>query len=230
MQQVQSTSIRNGNQLEQCIEECADRYGCLYSDIDKFLLQAYNFLFDDLLPSYDLNVYYLFTKADVVNSTVIHSKHETDYLLLGLFEDDQDGYFYLSGYFVEMKDGWVFDTKKSEMEANILEEEADNLFDILLVKGFRREELRINYYFCGFSAMSKDQVVRGTKHRFVLSQVLTGYDFCNELLGYPELFDDIEDTRYIGDQGANVTYFLTTILEDLELRQMVKDLLHEFEE
>ena len=37
MQQVQSTSIRNGNQLEQCIEECADRYGCLYSDIDKFL-------------------------------------------------------------------------------------------------------------------------------------------------------------------------------------------------
>ena len=114
---------------------------------------------------------------------------------------------------VEVKDGYVFDTKKSDGELASLKN-----ITAWLAQAFA---YRAQYFFCSFNQENKAAIVEGAKKRFSLKHVMTGRELC-EYIGID--YDELRRQRE-NDQAANRRYFLKQLLDIPEIRDEVISLL-----
>lgn len=115
---------------------------------------------------------------------------------------------------VEVKEGSVFDTKKSDGE----------LVSLKSITSWLAQEFpyTTQYYICSFNQENKEAIVAGTKGRFTINHVMTGREFC-EIVGID--YDRLREFRKL-DQNENLAYFLEHLLEIAEVRSMVMKLIN----
>ena len=114
---------------------------------------------------------------------------------------------------VEVKEGYVFDTKKADGE----------LASLRNITSWLAQEFayKTQYFLCSFNQDSKDVIVQGTKKRFSLDHVLTGRELCEKI---SVDYDAFRSVRKI-DQAENRRYFLSKLLEIPEIRAEIVELL-----
>jgi len=114
---------------------------------------------------------------------------------------------------VEVKEGYVFDTKKADGE----------LASLRNITSWLAQEFayRTHYYLCSFNQENKEAIVQGTKKRFTIDHVLTGRELC-VMIGID--YDTLRTQRKI-DQVENRGYFLSKLLAIPEIRAEIVDLL-----
>lgn len=158
MSDVQSTAIRNGNELEKLIE----RYSNPLTNNDTFNL------INEIKAGTIQNGTYLLSKNSYRGTTIAIPNHEPDYIVVRMNDVN------VKIVVVEMKDGDDFDTKKSNGELETL----------TACKDFIESNFAIStdYALCCFNQKSRLNIVRGLKNRFDEAHVMTGNEFC-ELVG-----------------------------------------------
>lgn len=158
MSDVQSTAIRNGNELEKLIEQ----YSNPLTNSDTCNL------INEIKSGTIKNGTYLLSKDSYRGTAIAIPNHEPDYIVV------QANDMNIKIVVVEMKDGDDFDTKKSNAELETLtacKDFVENNF-----------EISTNYALCCFNQTSRQNIVRGLKNRFDEVHVMTGNEFC-ELVG-----------------------------------------------
>lgn len=182
---IQSTAIRNGNELEQIIERNSNP---LTNDETTELI--------DSIRNEDMpwNHIYLLSKNSYRGTELAIPNHEPDYIVI----KSNDGN--LTAIVIEMKDGDDFDTKKSNGELETLISSRD----------FITKQLGIetSYSICCFNQTLRKNIVRGLKHRFDEEHVMTGFEFC-QLIGidYSKIVTERES-----DAADNVTELAARLL------------------
>jgi len=116
---------------------------------------------------------------------------------------------------IEVKDGYVFDTKKSD----------GKLASLKKITAWLAQEFayRAQYFFCSFNQENKAAIVEGAKKRFSIENVMTGRELC-EYIGID--YDKLRRQRE-NDQTANRRYFLKQLLNIPEIRDEVNSLLEQ---
>jgi hypothetical protein len=115
---------------------------------------------------------------------------------------------------VEIKEGYVFDTKKADGELASLK----NITSWLA----QEYAYKTQYFLCSFNQADKEAIVHGTKKRFSVDHVLTGRELC-EIIGID--YDDLRERR-AKDQRENRHYFLNELLAIPEIRDEIIELLN----
>jgi hypothetical protein len=116
---------------------------------------------------------------------------------------------------VEVKEGYVFDTKKADGE----------LASLRNITSWLAQEFPYSarFFFCSFNQDNKEEIVRGAKRRFSIGHVMTGRELCEKIgISYDELC-----ARREHDQAANRRYFLSELLSIPEIRDEILSLLHD---
>ena len=167
MSDVQSTAIRNGNELEKLIE----RYSNPLTNSDTCNL------INEIKSGTIQNGTYLLSKNSYRGTAIAIPNHEPDYIVVQANDTN------IKIVFVEMKDGDDFDTKKSNAELETLTACKD-----FIENNF---EISTDYALCCFNQTSRQNIVRGLKNRFDEEHVMTGNEFC-ELVGieYETILND----------------------------------------
>lgn len=167
MSDVQSTAIRNGNELEKLIE----RYSNPLTNSDTCNL------INEIKSGTIQNGTYLLSKDSYRGMAIAIPNHEPDYIVVRANDTN------IEIVVVEMKDGDDFDTKKSNAELETL----------TACKDFIESNFAIStdYALCCFNQKSSQNIVRGLKNRFDEAHVMTGNEFC-ELVGieYETILND----------------------------------------
>ena len=158
MSDVQSTAIRNGNELEKLIE----RYSNPLTNSDTFNL------INEIKSKTIQDGTYLLSKDSYRGTAIAIPNHEPDYIVV------QANDMNIKIVVVEMKDGDDFDTKKSNGELETLTTCKDFIENHF--------EISTDYALCCFNQKSRQNIVRGLKNRFDEAHVMTGNEFC-ELVG-----------------------------------------------
>lgn len=192
---VQSTVISSGNELEKCISSQVAKI----DNLDVFLQQQ----------SMGEGVY-LATKKQVkeCESFSEAKNHEPDLLIFKKKDN------YQSCYVIELKDGHIFDTKKSEAEASRL--------DTFIEKVGHRIPYTIKGYICCFNQINKEIIRKGLKDKFPLEKIMTGQELC-DLLNIN--YNNIVKTRE-QNQSRNVTYFLLELIKVQNVKEELEKLLN----
>ena len=146
------------------------------------------------------------------SSTIDFSGSEPDFMVFKRHNNKQHCYI------VEVKDGHTFDTKKARAEhASIHSFSSRNVQNIPYI---------VSSYFCAFNQNDKEAIHKGFKKKINLNECLTGREFC-ELLEID--YDEIVKNRNI-DQEENFMYFLRSLLEIAEVKEVISKLLHNNEQ
>lgn len=118
---------------------------------------------------------------------------------------------------VEVKEGYVFDTKKSDGE----------LASLKKITSWLAQEYayRTQYFICSFNQDDKEEIVRGTKKRFTIDHAMTGRELCG-LLGVD--YDVLREARRV-NQTANRHYFFTELLAIPEIRAEISEIIQQFD-
>ena len=158
MSDIQSTAIRNGNELEKLIE----RYSNPLTNSDTCNL------INEIKSGTIQNGTYLLSKDSYRGTAIAIPNHEPDYIIVRANDTNT------KIAVIEMKDGDDFDTKKSNAELETL----------TACKDFIENNFAISadYALCCFNQTSHQNIVRGLKNRFDEAHVMTGNEFC-ELVG-----------------------------------------------
>lgn len=154
MSDVQSTAIRNGNELEKLIE----RYSNPLTNSDTCNL------INEIKLGTIQNGTYLLSKDSYRGTAIAIPNHEPDYIVVRANDTNT------KIVVIEMKDGDDFDTKKSNAELETLTACKD-----FIENNF---EISTDYALCCFNQKSRQNIVRGLKHRFDEAHVMTGNEFC----------------------------------------------------
>ena len=154
MSDVQSTAIRNGNELEKLIE----RYSNPLTNSDTCNL------INEIKSGTIQNGTYLLSKDSYRGTAIAIPNHEPDYIVVRANDTS------IKIVVVEMKDGDDFDTKKSNAELETLTACKD-----FIENNF---EISTDYALCCFNQKSRQNIVRGLKNRFDEAHVMTGNEFC----------------------------------------------------
>lgn len=167
MSDIQSTAIRNGNELEKLIE----RYSNPLTNND-----ACN-LINEIESGTIQDGTYLLSKDSYRGTAIAIPNHEPDYIVVQVNDAN------VKIVVVEMKDGDDFDTKKSNAELETL-----TACKYFIENNF---EISTDYALCCFNQKSRLNIVRGLKNRFDEEHVMTGNEFC-ELVGieYETILND----------------------------------------
>ncbi len=114
---------------------------------------------------------------------------------------------------VEVKEGYVFDTKKADGE----------LASLKNITSWLAQEFayRAQYFLCSFNQEDKEEIVQGSKKRFSANHVLTGRELCI-IIGVD--YDELCEKR-AKDQQENRQYFLSGLLAIPEVREEIIELL-----
>lgn len=114
---------------------------------------------------------------------------------------------------VEIKEGFIFDTKKADGELSSLKS----------ITSWLAQEFayRTSYFLCSFNQENKEAIVAGAKKRFDINHVLTGRELC-QIIGIN--FEALKQKRQ-ADQAGNRTYFLNGLLAIPEIRAEIIALL-----
>lgn len=190
---VHSGSIQAGNKLEGIIIERVEAI----DDLDTFLSK-------EIMPDGVL----LATKKQIKNSTRLNATgSEPDFMIFKRREGSQHCHV------VELKDGYSFDTKKSEAEHTNLHS--------FVEKNARRLPYRTFTHFCAFNEESNEVVWKGFKRRISIEEAMTGRQFC-ELLEID--YDEIVETR-TSDTAYNRQLFVTDLLKIDQMRDLIEETL-----
>lgn len=167
MSDIQSTAIRNGNELEKLVE----RYSNPLTNND-----ACN-LINEIESGTIQDGTYLLSKDSYRGTAIAIPNHEPDYIVVQVNDAN------VKIVVVEMKDGDDFDTKKSNAELETL-----TACKYFIENNF---EISTEYALCCFNQKSRLNIVRGLKNRFDEEHVMTGNEFC-ELVGieYETILND----------------------------------------
>ncbi len=182
MSKAQATVISNGSELERIILERTQNI----PDLDEFVYRTKNGV-----QPYGV---YVCRKAVLKKSRLTVPKHEPDLLVFIVQENPVCKV-------VELKDGDMFDTKKSRGEREHLEEFVSQFGGNI---NFNTE-----YYVCCFNQEDKNIIKTGFKEVFDTDHILTGKELCRVLrIDY----DDIIRNRK-ADAQDNFRYFISQMLE-----------------
>lgn len=154
MSDIQSTAIRNGNELEKLVE----RYSNPLTNND-----ACN-LINEIESGTIQDGTYLLSKDSYRGTAIAIPNHEPDYIVVQVNDAN------VKIVVVEMKDGDDFDTKKSNAELETL-----TACKYFIENNF---EISTEYALCCFNQKSRLNIVRGLKNRFDEEHVMTGNEFC----------------------------------------------------
>lgn len=116
-------------------------------------------------------------------------------------------------WLVEVKEGYVFDTKKADGELSSLKN----------ITSWLAQEFpyKTQYFLCSFNQEDRETIVQGTKKRFSLDHVLTGRELCTKIgIDYDALRNKRKE-----DQTQNRRYFLKTLIAIPEIRAEIIELL-----
>ena len=154
---------------------------------------------------------YLATKKQVRQCILLKEArdYEPDLLLFKRRSDHQ------SCYVIELKDGHVFDTKKSAAEAYRLHR--------FIEKAGYKIPYTLHGFICCFNQNVKEDIAKGLKSKFSLEQIITGAELCKLLeINYQEIVNERAE-----HQSKNVTYFLKELIKIDEIKRRLKALLDE---
>lgn len=115
---------------------------------------------------------------------------------------------------VEIKEGYVFDTKKADGE----------LASLKKITSWLAQEFayRTQYFICAFNQENKEEIVRGTKRRFSIEHVMTGRELC-EMIGID--YEALRQVRSI-NQAENRQFFFAELLAIPQIRDEIETLLN----
>jgi len=194
MTKIQSTVIRSGVELEQTLQELLEKAG-------RSITEANNL--DELeLPG---NVY--FVPKKVIKQSKLAGSQEPDFIVLVVKNRKRHCYI------IELKDGDMFDTKKSAAELRNLQQFQNHISGKI--------PFTTSIHICCFNQEERGKIVKGLKGVINPSQAMTGRELC-ELL---ELDYDGIVTARTADQRANVEYFVKELLKIKEAREEIVRLL-----
>jgi len=194
---VQSTVIRSGFELEKVLQEVTP------PEIQT-TLEA---LADESIVKPPIQVVFKPSKPDPESKV---KSIQADLLVV----DNVNRRFSL----IEVKEGYLFDTKKADGELSSLRN----------ITSWLAQEFayRTHYYICAFNYESKEGIVNGLKKRFSIDHVMTGRELCEAInLDY----DYIRELRR-ADQLENRQYFLRGLLAIPEVRNEIRELLGEYDD
>lgn len=194
LSKVQATVISNGTELERLItERCT-----LVPDIDQFI--------DDVTIGKINNGIYLCLKRVFKQSQKYANgvaKIEPD-MIIFIVESHR------VCKIIELKDGDMFDTKKSEAEKNNLEKFA-TIFGAKI-------PFVTDYYICSFNQQDKNAIMVGFKGVFSLDHILTGQELCEILkISYQEILDLRKN-----DAEENFKYLISEMMKIPEVRKEIE--------
>ena len=195
LSKVQAAVIRSGFELEETIWTLIPE--ALKTDLDSL-----NNIDDSGLQRPPIQVVFKPFRPDPDN---VSKSIQADFLIV----DNITRTFLL----VEVKEGYVFDTKKADGE----------LASLKNITSWLAQEFayRAHYFLCSFHQDNKEIIVQGTKKRFSLDHVMTGREFCVKVgIDFDELINERKQ-----NQTANCQYFLTELLAIPEVRAEILDLL-----
>ena len=196
LSQVHATSIRAGAELEKLIQKHAKDNEILIPDLDAFLRLANNF-----------DGVFLADKKVIRKSQTISVSAQPDYLVF----DQRQGK--RRCYVVELKDGDVFDTKRTDGEIDAL----NNFMQIAA----RRIEYSLEIRVCSFNQQDKGAIANGFKNRIDVSEVWTGLEFC-ELLGI-DYYAILNERREHAQ--SNQKWLVSSVLNIPDLREIAREIL-----
>jgi len=196
LSQVHATSIRAGTELEKLIQKHAKDNEILIPDLDAFLGLSNNF-----------EGVFVADKRVIKKSKTISSSAQPDYLVF----DQRQGK--RRGYVVELKDGDVFDTKKTDGEVDAL----NNFMQIAA----RRIEYSLEIRVCSFNQQDKGAIANGFKNRIEVSEVWTGLEFC-EMLGIDYHAITSERREHA---ASNRKWLVSSMMDIPELREIAREML-----
>ena len=180
---AQSTVITNGTELEKIISEQSQ----LVTNLDDFM--------NKVKSNKITQGSYLCTKKVVKNSRYKMDKHEPDFMIFTISNDNICN-------LIELKDGDNFDTKKSTAEFENLKQFTEYLAPQI--------SFIVKFFICCFNQDDKDKIIEGFKHRFNKEQILTGREFCELLkINYDEILklrerDAADNFHYVIDELSNI--------------------------
>ena len=197
---IQSTSIKNGNELENIINKSVNQ-DYILDDFDEFL-KTYNF-------KSGKNTTKLLSKKAIKKFNKNHSKskmkYQPDFIVIKIDVKNK------SCYIIELKDGYNFDTKKSDGEKKHLLEYKNYLSQII--------DFDIKIKFCCFNETDKLNIRTGSKNRFEIDEIMTGKEFC-DLINID--YNNIIKMRK-QDANSNIEYFVEELLKIKEIRELIKE-------
>ena len=187
---VQSTVISSGSELEEIIMKRVNKI----PDLD-------NFLKDEIMPE----GVFVATKRQIRKGKKLdfHSS-QPDFLVFRRREGQQHCHV------IELKDGHVFDTKKSQAEKQTMRHFIINNADKL--------QYKISSHFCCFNQEDKQKIYDGFKRKIPLDKILTGRELCDLL----EIdYDEIIRIRK-ADQETNTKFFVSQLLKIESVKNKIK--------
>ncbi len=192
---VHAAVIRSGNELEMIIQErTPDQYK---ADFGSVLAHQRN-----LLP---IQVVFKPKKPKSV-------KKEGSHADIAIFDHAERRIL-----IIELKDGNTFDTKKSSGELESL-----RVFSDWVVEQYQAG-YSAQSFLCCFNQEDKNAIVKGSKKRFSVENVMTGRELCSLLeIDYDSL---VAERKW--DQPENLRYFLTELLKIPEVRAQIVEIMRD---
>ena len=188
---VQATVISNGTELERIIISKTNTI----ADLDKFIEDVTNGVQNDGV--------YLCQKNVLKKSHYAQRGIEPD-LLVFIVERKR------VCKVIELKDGDMFDTKKSQGERENLETFA--------TKFGAKIPFVTDYFICSFNQEDKQHIKEGFKNEFELDHIMTGRELCQILhIDYDEIIN-----RRKADMRANFDYFINELLSIDEVKDAIQ--------
>lgn len=191
---IQSAVISSGNELERMINALLKEKGQIINDLDAFL--------DDKIIR--LNDFGVVPKSALKKSKAIDfPTQEPDFVILKMENTTRHCYI------IELKDGHVFDTKKSAGEKNSLQK-----FESYVAT---KLPYTTSIHICSFNQLDKKLIMAGFKNKFSEDEILNGQEFCDILsINY----NDIISIR-LQHQKENLEYFVNEILKISEVKNLI---------
>ncbi|MDR0984216.1 MAG: hypothetical protein LBL93_04310 [Ruminococcus sp.] len=188
---VQSTVISNGTELERIIQNQAKN---VINNIDDLIEMDFK----------EDNVYLISKKSIKKSKNFKSITQEPDFLIL-LIKGRKH-----HCHIIELKDGDMFDTKKSKAER-------DNL---VTFKNLISSKLPFttSIHICCFNQTDKETIAVGFKNVFSYEEILTGKEFCDLLeIDYEEIIKMRKQ-----DEKENLEYFVEELLKIPEVEKLIE--------
>jgi hypothetical protein len=194
---IQSAVISGGTELERIILAKLKEQGCLIEDLDNFI-NTYQ---------YKMHGLFVITKKAFKQSKLLDfPSQEPDLVVINNTELNSQLNI------IELKDGYIFDTKKTDGEQNSMQE-----FENFIAK---KLPFTTQIFVCAFNCNDKNKIYTGFKGRFTINQILTGEEFCNMLnIDYQSILQHRD-----ADAEANLQYFVMELMKIKEVADIVKDI------
>lgn len=190
---VQATVIANGAELEKIILTKSN----VIDNLDEFI--------DNVTANKMANGTYLASKKIIKKSAITVRGIEPDIII---FIVEQNRICKI----IELKDGFMFDTKK-------VKGEKENLVTFTEKFGSKIPFVT-DYYICCFNETDKEIIKAGMKNRFDIKHILTGKELCKTLnIDYNEII-----TKRRKDSVQNLEYFISELLKIEEVRNRMKNI------